>query len=51
METYKLLTNSGEQIHITKATNLVEAIKFFAEIKKLDPEDLLNIYKIEEVYD
>ena len=46
METYKLFLKNGEQIHTTKANDLIEAIKIFSETKKLNPKDLLNIYNV-----
>lgn len=45
---YHLLNKSGEVINKIKSESLELAIELFAEIKKLKPKQLLEIYKVKE---
>jgi hypothetical protein len=47
MDKYILKTKKGEVITITNQENLESAIEFFSFKKKLSPEQLLSIYKVE----
>ena len=48
MEEYCLLNKSGEIIKKTRTESLELAIELFAKIKKLDPNKLLEIYKVKK---
>jgi hypothetical protein len=47
MEEYQLLNNSGDAINKIRSESLELAIELFAKIKKLKPNQLLEIYKVE----
>jgi hypothetical protein len=47
MSKYILKTKKGEVITITNQESLESAIEFFSFKKKLSPEQLLTIYKVE----
>jgi hypothetical protein len=47
MEEYQLLNNSGDVINKIRSESLELAIELFAKIKKLKPNQLLEIYKVE----
>lgn len=47
MKRYALKTKTGEVINTIKATDTEQAVELFAEIKKITPEDILNIYLVE----
>ena len=51
MENYQLTSKKGEKIYLIKAENLIEAIKIFAEMKKLNSKDLLEIYNVSKKND
>jgi hypothetical protein len=44
---YHLINNSGDVINKVKTESLELAIELFAKIKKLKPNQLLEIYKVE----
>ena len=46
METYQLTSKKGEKIYLIKAENLIEAIRMFSEMKRLNSKDLLEIYDV-----
>ena len=46
MTTYKLVSGDGETIAITKALCQDEAIEYFAAIKNLHWDELLEIFEV-----
>jgi len=46
---YKLVTQSGEVLKKIKTFSFELALEYFSELKKLEPKELLKIFKIEEV--
>ena len=48
MKTFKLVNNSEETINKVKRESIGEAIRYFAEVKKLTVDMLLSIYLIVE---
>jgi|688.fasta_scaffold16608_16 hypothetical protein len=47
MKEYKLVNKSGETLKKVQTESLEIAIRFFADIKNLEPKKLLEIYKVE----
>jgi hypothetical protein len=47
MARYALKTKNGEVINTINADNQTTAAELFAEIKKINTEDLLNIYDVD----
>lgn len=47
MKRYALKTKTGEVINTIRAINENNAADLFAEIKKIEVRDLLNIYLVE----
>ena len=47
MKRYALKTKTGEVINTISAVDAEHAAELFAEIKKIDKADLLNIYLID----
>jgi len=46
MKTYKLMTKFGEKVGQTEAMSLELAIEYFAKVKKLDKEKLLELWNV-----
>jgi hypothetical protein len=46
MKKFKLITKSNETINIVNIETIGEAIRYFAEIKKLTVDMLLSVYKV-----
>jgi hypothetical protein len=47
MNRYALKTKTGEVINTIKAMSVEQAAELFAEIKKINKEEILNIYLVE----
>lgn len=48
MKKFNLKTKSGETVHSVKAEDVIEARKIFSIIKKIEINDLLMIFIVEE---
>lgn len=46
MKDYKLITSDGETIATVSTHSQYEAIEYFSLLKKLPPDDLLNIFEV-----
>ena len=46
---YKLVTASGDTLKKVRTCSIELAIEFFSKIKKLKPNELLKIFKVEEI--
>jgi hypothetical protein len=48
MKKYNLKIKDGEIINTVSATSIDEAVEYFAEIKRMNNSDLLNLFIVDE---